>query len=60
MGCRDGNTVHNDIDETSRDGVRKRRISVETGMGSCDSDATYMDVQSTWRIYGYRGISGGI
>ena len=60
MGCREGNTVHNDINETSRDGVRKRRISVETGMGSCDSGAAYMDVQPTWRNYGYRCISGGI
>ena len=35
-------------------------ISVETGVGGCDSIAACMDVQSTWRHYGYRSISGGV
>ena len=33
---------------------------VETGVGGCDSIAACMDVQSTWRHYGYRSISRGI
>ena len=40
--------------------VWEKRISVETGVGGCDSIAACMDVQSTWRHYGYRSISGGI
>ena len=60
MGCRDGDTVCIDIGETRGDGVWEKRISVETGVGGCDSIAACMDVQSTWWHYGYRSISGGI
>ena len=44
MGCRDGDTVCIDIGETRGDGVWKKRISVETGVGGCDSIAACMDV----------------
>lgn len=35
MGCRHGNIVYADIGKTSRDSVWKKRISMETGVGSC-------------------------